>query len=225
MTLTEILAECRGRLGDTRAPYLWSDGELVGYLNETINEAAEKAKLFRDSTTAAICQITVHAADLTQDYALDSRILEIYSAKLSGQSLSLRRRTKAEMDALNPDWRNETASTPWAFLTDYSESYITLHPKSNLDGILYLSVLRLPLTQMSLTTTPVPSLEIPFRHHPRLLNGMMSRAYLKEDSQTLDPQKAAEHLTLWRADINEMAKGRIKLHATQEVIGPEYGAI
>ena len=225
MNLTEILAECRGRQGDTRAPYLWSDGELVGYLNEAVNEAAEKAKLFRDSITAAICQIGVHAADLTQDYALDSRILEIYSAKLSGQSLPLRRRTKAEMDALNPDWRNETASTPWGFLTDYSEGYITVHPKSNLDAMLYLSVLRLPLTQMSLTTTPIPSPEIHFRHHPRLLNGMMCRAYLKEDSQTLDPQKAAEHLTLWRADINEMAKGRIKLHAKPEFLGPEYGAI
>ena len=120
MNLTEILAECRGRLGDTRAPYLWSDGELVGYLNEAVNEAAEEGKLFRDSTTAAICQIAVHADDFTQDYPLDSRILEIYSAKLSGQPLPLRRRTKAEMDTLNPDWRNETSSTPWAFLTDYS---------------------------------------------------------------------------------------------------------
>ena len=55
MNLTEILDQARSLLDDKRAPYLWTDIDLLIYLNSAIDEAAEKAKLFKDSITAEIC--------------------------------------------------------------------------------------------------------------------------------------------------------------------------
>ena len=67
--------------------------------------------------------------------------------------------------------------------------------------------------------------EINFRHHCRLVDGILAQAYNKDDSETLDPDKAARHLKFWLGHINEMSKGRIRLHQTQEFLGPNYGAI
>jgi hypothetical protein len=224
MTLTEILAEARNRLADTKTPYLWSDAEIIGYLNEAINQVVEKKRLIRDSKTAAVCAIAVLVADLTPDYLMDTRIVEIISAKMRSQSLPLTRTDKKELESWYPDWRAATASTSRYFLTDYSEGYLTIFPKSNAADTIDLTVYRLPSAQMSvsaLTASP----EIHFKNHPRLINGILSRAYLKEDSETLDPQKAATHLVLWTKDMDEMARARIRLHDAGGFLGPHKGAI
>ena len=131
MNLTDILTEARNRLSDSKTPYLWSDAEIIGYLNEAINEAVEKKRLIRDSKTAAVCAIAVLVADLTSDYLLDTRIVEVISAKMRSQSLPLTRTDKKELEPWYPDWRAATASTPQFYLTDYSEGYVTIFPKSN----------------------------------------------------------------------------------------------
>ena len=226
MTLAEMLAEARGRLADTKTPYLWSDGEIVGYLNEAINEVSAKKRLFRDSKTAAVCAIAVLAADLLPDYALDPRITEIITAKMRSQVIPLRRTNKADMDAWYPNWRNAPSGTPsWRFLTDFSEGYLTIFPKSGSDDTIDLTVYRLPLVQQSSTATPATTLELNFQMHPRLFNGILSRAYLKEDTETLDPEKAAKHNVLWKVDMDEIARLRIRLHDSGAFLGPNYGAI
>ena len=90
-----------------------------------------------------------HPKPADPDYSLDNRIVEILSAKLSTQSRFLDRKTKAELDLWNPDWRNATPGDPRCFLTDYTEGHLTLHPKSNADATLYLTVYRLPLVQFT----------------------------------------------------------------------------
>ena len=225
MILTEILDESRNRLGDKRKPYLWSDGELVGYLNEATNEVTQKKRLIRDSKTVPICQIAVMAADALPDYLLDTRITEIISAKMRSQVIPLRRTNKADMDSWYPNWRNAPSGTPsWRFMTDYSEGYLTIFPQSAANDTIDLTVYRLPLIQMS-TARPNDSPEIYFQAHARLINGILSRAYLKEDSETLDPQKAATHTILWKADMDEIARMRIRMHDSSAFLGPNFGAI
>jgi hypothetical protein len=224
MKASEILSQARGLMKDTKQPFLWTDTELIQYLNGAVNEAAEKAKLFLDSVTPAICQITILAADPDPDYLLDNRIVEILSAKLSTQARFLDRKKKAELDLWNPDWRNAALSDPRCFFTDYTEGQITLHPKSNADATLFLTVYRLPLTQFTaanLNTEP----EIHFRHHHRLVDGILYQAYHKDDSEALDPEKAARHERAWLKHIEEMSRARLRIHRTQEFLGPNYGAI
>ena len=57
MKASEIISQARGLMQDTKPPYLWTETELILYLNNSVNEAAEKARLFLDSVTPAVCQI------------------------------------------------------------------------------------------------------------------------------------------------------------------------
>lgn len=224
MTLTEILAGARFRLSDTKQPNLWSDGELVEYLNEAINEVADQKKLFVESTLPAICQIAVLATDATGDYPYDLRITEIIRAKMRSQKLFLWRTDKLTLDFSMPDWRNTTPGAPRWIITDEQEGQITICPRSNVADTIDLTVYRLPLNQMSVDA-PDASPEIHFRHHPRLYNGIMCRAYLKDDTECLDPKKAETHLALWKLDMMEIAKTRQKFHDSFHFGQVPYGAI
>ncbi len=221
---SEIILQARSLMKDNRQPYLWSEIEMIQYLNNSQKEAAEKARLFLESINTAICQIPIFAADPDPDYLLDNRIVEVLSAKPSTQTRFLDRKTKAELDQWNPDWRNETPGDPRCFLTDYNEGYLTLHPQSNANATLFMTVYRLPLVQFTAENLDAEP-EIHFRHHNRLVDGIMAQAYNKDDSETLDPDKAARHQKAWVNHLDEMAKGRIRMHQTKQYVGPNYGAI
>jgi len=224
MKASEIIFQARGLMQDTKPPYLWTETELIQYLNNSHNEAAEKAKLFLDSVTPAICRIAILAGNPDPDYPLDNRIVEIVSAKLSTQARFLDRKTKADLDGSNPDWRNAAPGDPRCFLTDYTEGRLTIHPKSDAAATLFLTVYRLPLTQLTADALDAEP-EIHFRHHYRLVDGILAQAYNKDDSETLDPEKAARHEKAWLKHIDEMSRARLRIHRTQEFLGPNYGAI
>ncbi|NKE69896.1 hypothetical protein [Candidatus Manganitrophus noduliformans] len=50
MLLSEIVGECRGKIDDAEQS-TWSDEEMVGYLNEAIEELCREAELITDSRT------------------------------------------------------------------------------------------------------------------------------------------------------------------------------
>jgi hypothetical protein len=224
MTLNEIIAGVRARLGDLKPPYLWTDDELTEYLNEAINEVADQKKLFLETILAPMCHIPIFQADATGDYPYDPRITEVLRAKIRSQKLYLWRTDKMTLDYNNPDWRNLTPTTPRWLVTDYQTGMLTIVPKSNQDDFIDLTVYRLPLNQMN-TNTPDASPEIHFKHHQRLYNGIMQRAYLKEDTQCLDPKKAEKHEGLWKVDMVEIAKSRQKFQDSYQFIQVPYGAI
>jgi hypothetical protein len=227
MILKEILDLARERLDDKGQPRLWGDNELVAYLNASQNEAAERGKLFLDSVTVAVCQIAIVGANALSDFLLDTRILTVEAASLSTQTRPLWRTDRASINLVNPDWRNATAGESRNFLTDYAEGYITLNPKPAVNCTLNMTVVRLPLVQLSLTGTIASptttglnaSPEIAFQHHIRLLNGMCALAYNKDDAETLDPQKAARYKADWEKDIDAMTKTRIRKNESKGFMG------
>lgn len=54
MKRPEIIATFRSRVDDVASPYLWSDLDAIGYLDDAHREAAIRARLIRDSSTPAI---------------------------------------------------------------------------------------------------------------------------------------------------------------------------
>lgn len=202
MTLSELVVLAGGQLDDSVMPYKWSDVELVAYINDTINELCEQAKILVDSSTEPICKINVVAG--TAKYALDARVIEVLRGKLVTGDRKVTRVTRSYMDRYSPGWDSATASsgTPKNFIGDLDTGFITLHPKPTANDTLWLTVVRLPLAQMTsdiVNQTP----EIHFKYHHELLDGICGRAYLKQDSETYDPKKAERHLALWRATINK----------------------
>ena len=201
MTLTKILSLSRGFLDDNALPYSWSNDELVEDLNKSINELCEKAELLLDSTTEAICKITI-TKDLAK-YALDERIINIKRARLITYDKRITKRTAQYMDRYYNGWDMATAGsgTPTCFLEDINTGYIHLVPTPDANDVLWLTVSRLPLLAMDIAT-PDASPEIKSRYHFELLDGILWRAYSKQDTETYDPKKAANHFGLWQATLN-----------------------
>jgi hypothetical protein len=58
---------------------------------------------------------------------------------------------------------------------------------------MWLTVSRLPLVPLTIGDIETQSPEIRFDYHPYLVHGICREAYSKQDSQTLDVQKAKDH--------------------------------
>jgi hypothetical protein len=58
-----------------------------------------------------------------------------------------------------------------------------------------------------------------------LIDGILGYAYMKQDTETYDPQKAARHSLMFQAFIGEMRKEYKNKTHTDETAGPHLGAI
>lgn len=207
MNLGQLIAAFRARAFDTKEPYLWSAEEVAEFAEDAENEAAERARLIRDSLTTAVCEVPVVAG--TAVYMLDPRILSVDRAKLDSQSVPLALSSTAAMDAgmggRPRDWRTSSGTyvggigggwegrsgTPTTAVLDAEGAgwKLTLAPAPNKDDTLRLQVFRLPLQPLSSDSDNIP--EIPARLHIRLVDWMLFRAYSKQDTETADPAAAA----------------------------------
>jgi hypothetical protein len=185
---------------------LWKNREIVNYLNWAHREIAMR-RPYRDSTTAAICTITV--ADGTTAYALDNRILSIEEVVLASTGKSLQKTTVRDLrqwavGALNPTgidaWKT-TTGTPQYYCEDAEPGKITLVPVPLIDDALLLTVYRLPLEPFDWAYRTDDLDEPPSQLQETLVQGAMARAYQKRDADTYDPRHAAFH----ENQFNQMA--------------------
>lgn len=185
MTLIELIDAFRLRTGDTAKPLLWSDDEITFYLNEAQQEAAERALLIQDATTAQVCEL---ALDIGLGvYPLHASILSIDRAKLSNGTL-LVWTSREKMDVFSAVWET-TTGTPEYFIDEDSGSLI-VSPIPTVADTLTLTVKRLPLNPMAVSTdTP----EIHPRHHYRMLDWALRCAYLKQDADTFNDDSARKY--------------------------------
>ena len=217
MLLSEIIDENRGILDDRVPPYLWSDKDLAGCVNRTINDLCIKAKIIIDSTTADICTISVVSG--TKDYLYDPRIIEIKRARLYSQSYPLRKRSVYYLDNHKVGWESDSDGTPVMYLIDKTTGYITLHPTPSADDSLLLTVARLPLVRLSdEDMSAIP--EIPAQYHNDIYDGILGYAYSKQDSETFDPIKAERYKAMWKQKIFEITNDMLINNSVDTNIDP-----
>lgn len=90
---------------------------------------------------------------------------------------------------------------------------------------LSLEVARLPLADVLIQNTNTATPEIDEDYHLKMVNGILSLAYLKRDSETYNLQEATKFKGIWD-DIVEAAKtDQIIGSETDEAFEPHYGAI
>lgn len=176
----------RGEVDDTVEPYLWTPAEALEYLNDAECEAARRIRAFVDSTTTAICQLTVPTTGIA---TLDPRVLFVRRVRFSGRN-PLRRMNMQDMDNHDPLWEDASASTyPEAFIPDWQTGKLRFHNKPSAQLTALLTVVRDPLVSMTKRDdTP----ELNARYHRALRYWMAHRAYLKPDEETYDPKRADE---------------------------------
>jgi len=186
MTLGELIALARRQASDTTAPYLWTNDEWTDYANEAEREACRRAHLIVDSETAGICTFNLLAGDST--IIRHPKVLRVRRIKMGSQSRPLGRIDVRDLDRQAPGWESETG-TVTHYVGNFSTGNIRIYKKTSVIDTATLTVVRLPLEDMSaLADEP----EIPEAYHRKLADHMLELAYQKQDDETRDPKKEAD---------------------------------
>jgi hypothetical protein len=171
---------------------LWNELEWIEYLNSAEREICERAHVLEDSTTAAVCTITLVTATAT--YSLHNKILYVKSAVPSwgSDSTPLLKRTEAWLDKFYLGWRDLDDSEPdYIIEKQTNQLQLVPGPSSDYNGeTLALTVDRLPLVDLSLiNTTP----EIGSKYYDDMKYWALYRAFSKKDAEIYDAEKATQY--------------------------------
>ncbi|KWT73776.1 hypothetical protein [Candidatus Magnetominusculus xianensis] len=195
MTIAEIISLTRGRLRDSVEGTYFSDDELLAMLNDTIEEFCRETLILEDSQTPEICSIPV--VEGQGYYTLDRRIIFVTRAYLANYG-RLEKINAKDLDWWYYKWES-TAGCPHVFIADLETQKLRLYPTPDNNYQLNLSVFRMPLKRISKDAEyPNMEPEINPRHHYSLIDGIVSRAYQTNDSQTFDFNFYQLHLSKWR---------------------------
>ena len=203
MTLAELIALYRADSLDQADPPFCSNELLTLYANEAQDEACRRGQLLRDSL-ASLCTISFEAGD--EAVGLDHRVIRVLRAFVDGHEAWVV--DVEEMDCLRPGWQFQDATTagrPLRLVTGMSTGKLHLWPKPSQDGVIRLTVQRLPLKPMR---ADGDSPEIRPELHRALVPWMLYRAYSREDSDLYNDRKAAVHLAKFEAEFGHKASGR-----------------
>ena len=110
MTPSEVIAEARRLIQDTKVPYRYSDTVLLGFVNQTL----KRMVILRPDLFAVVADFATVTNAVLQSCPADStRLIEIFQVK-DGNSV-----TEVNRDILNrtaPGWQNEAAGAPVNFM-------------------------------------------------------------------------------------------------------------
>lgn len=188
MTVEDFIAAFRSDTRDITVPYLWTDEDIVRYLNDAVDEAAERAFLIEDRATPACSEITLIPGQATYD--LHPSVLRIKRATFDGKPLHISS-VEAE-DNQGFGWENREGPQPQKFIVNGQATTITFVPSPTEAGTVSLTVYRTGLTPLT-TDADTAEPELKPVYHTRLKDWMYRCAYLKRDAETLNEAKAAEH--------------------------------
>jgi hypothetical protein len=211
MTGQELITHMRDSiLDDAAQPYLWSDTELLRYLNYSEVQACRRAHLIvdgvtgNDSGTSAwslgtggtrgtggvkpLCSLSI--VGNTAVYNLSPKILQIKRCQLKSMTYPLTGPVMyPELDDMMSGWIGTSGTVgtagsggyPAYFLNEPNNT-LTLIPAPSTSDTAYLVVSRLPLAPFTLNTSP----EIEEKYHEGLMDWAVHLAYMKSDSDTLN---------------------------------------
>lgn len=188
-TLSELVHKFRHDQDDVVEPYLWSDEEVWGYLDE-----AEREFCYRVNAIPYEWAPTYSATDTT--IAIPEYITRIRNGHNDGLVyLALFNDEEIEdfVSWLDTDygeerwsasWTQDTAQYPTALITDRDFQTARLYPIPTADGTLHVRTFRLPLTRM---TDGDQEPEITNEDWQRIyMYKARSLAYEKHDAETYD---------------------------------------
>jgi len=228
MNLKDIREECWQEARDVAlvdSDRLWPEHDMKRYINRVYREIARETKCIRDNETVSICLIPTATVDYTtyvsgtmdyiwandpnswlyqQDvapylYDLDRRILQIEEVKWTLRQWKLTKVGCAKWQT-NP-WWEQVMGMPTEYATDLTNGKIALNFRDSETDYLRLVVRRLPLTDLILDDDEP---EFRIHYHDYFKNGVLSLMFRKQDSDAINPAKAAEYQALYLQDIDEI---------------------
>lgn len=206
-TVADFIAVVRKELADpTRIvadDQLWTDGELIRYINECCYEFARRTHYFMESTSS-ICQVAVTLGDQWVD--ISERILRIRRAKLALEQRPLRVADSGQMDDFGGDWDADTG-TPRMIMMGEENGRARFDRIPTQNDTLNLAVYCLPEAVDSVSD----ELPVPDHYIWKILPGVRSMAYGKQDADTFDANKALNLGGEFQANLRQIKIELLKL--------------
>lgn len=219
MKTSELLEELKENLlrdvskeaTDSTVASLWSDAQLVRYLDDAQNKMARRTECILDGETPKVAEIVLVEGEHT--YKLDSRIIRVIRAKMGGDDERALKETSmfSEFDA-SEDKRSALPlkqATPdrvtyWSMDvgTDKVRFYATPNADEN-EALVQLYVSRLPLNPL-VSTEPDRVPEVPLDYHLDLVEWAAFRALRNHDVDGENIQKANIHRAAFDRAVQEL---------------------
>ena len=196
MNSTELLDLFRTQTHDIKRPYLWSDPEIWAYMNEAQNEFCRRTEGISDSTSEAC---SVYACVGEPYSALHPSILNIRHAQRVSDDRQVFVANFQDIISGRLDNDYGRSRPPRLDLLPGSVDYLVIGMERNkarlvkvpeVEDTINLIIFRLPLEPI---IGEDQKFEIEPVHHYSLLMWMKHLGYSKEDAETFDKTKAAEH--------------------------------
>lgn len=184
--------------------------QILSYLNDAEHEACIRGRLLTDSTTAEICAATLTAGVST--YAHDPRILSVLRGKLTGASKPLSKISFTQLDELIDGWE-DLQGDPVAFVTGMDKGQLRLFKNPTAAGVLKLTVIRLPLTDVTTKTSP----EINTYLHGALIPWIKHRIFDNQDSELFNGNRSAEMLAQFEAKFGKRPADQADIFEAMQV--------
>jgi hypothetical protein len=216
MTFTEIEQLVRREIDDevgADADKYVRQWQILSYLNDAEREACIRGRLLTDSTTADICRINLTAGVAT--YLFDPRILLVLRGKLAGALKPLSKISFTRMDELVDGWEDQAGEVV-AFVTGMDKNVLRLFRVPTVSGVLNLTTVRLPLQDITKTSSP----EIAPYLHASLVPWIKYRIYSNQDSELVNKARANEMLAQFEAKFGKRPADQGDIFEAMQI--PQY---
>jgi len=230
MNVGEIIAMYRTEVSDIERPYLWTDEEVLAYLNDAYTMLIRFMGGVPDATSA-ISEIDVTIGQ--KEAAISEAVIRVVRAfrESDGAELSVIESTDV------PLVRNSAGKVALMRIGSHAgpieyviigtdRNMVSFHPVPNTADTIKLQVRRMPLVELA-AESDVPS-DIGAEHHLHLLKWMKSMGYRKQDADTLDMEKAQLNESLFLQYCEQSTyeqermrrKSRISLRTERDMRNP-----
>ncbi len=218
MKTADLLANFRADMVDKEEPYLWSDEEVYGYMEQAQVEFCRRTGGIGDASTPAVTMLDITPADVM--VATHPSILTIHDAYDQDDGRPIEVINYKDLTRRGERLRAQPG-TIRSLIIGMEPNKARAQPLVAETVSLQLLVDRLPLVKID--TTGTQDFEVDDQHLPTLLLWMKSLAYQKQDAETFDRSRAVDFEARFTAktDTAKVEKERA-LHKTRVV---QYGGI
>lgn len=159
MNATSLINILRTQYLDDNTPdYLWSDKELVDYINQAQDWLCEEALVIQDKSTTLdskddeVCVYSLNGVTVpVGDIDINEKVIAIKKARLSTLKVNLELDTTVEdLDEIYSEWDDDEGDPTDLIYKMYDTGKARLYPKLDTADTLTLTVYRYPLRYVSL---------------------------------------------------------------------------
>ncbi len=196
MDAQELYDVFRSEVNDLRRPYLWTDEDIIRYMNEAYNMFVRLTGGINDVTSEATTIDLTTGEDAVALHPSVLRIMDAYNVS-DGSEVKIANFTDLPNLFVDPDYKylrplfrkNAPGQVRWLIVGEQRDiSKVIQIPTA--DDQIQMTIYRLPLVPITDLSHELD--EVKDIHHNSLLHWMKGLAYGKQDSETFDKGKSEE---------------------------------